>query len=103
MIVAWENSADFVAAVSMFAALEGACLATRSAETLPYLGMARAELTDYGMRLPMHLEHVPVESFLEVLAELEELLTHMLSSSPDLTLTLRLHAARQILREGIAL
>lgn len=101
MAVTYDNSPDFVTAVSMLAALEGASLPAGEAECLPYLGMARAELTDYGQRLPSHFEVTPVPSFRDGLFQLEVLLTRMLSASQDLTVTLRLHASLQILRERV--
>ena len=99
-----DTNADFVVAVSTFAALEGACTNAdadaAASEVLPFLGMARSELTDYGQRLPTHLEDIPVASFADGLTQLGDLLSRMLATSHDLALTLRLHAARQILREG---
>ena len=67
---------------------------------LPYLGMARAELTDFGQRLPTHFEDTRLPSFDDGWLQLEVLLDRMMSESEDLGLTLRLDAARQILREG---
>ena len=96
----YDPSPDFNVAVSLFAALEGGCLASGASESLPYLGMARAELTDFGQRLPTHFEDTPLPSFRDGWLQLEVLLDRMLSESEDLGLTLRLDAARQILREG---
>jgi hypothetical protein len=98
----YDSTDDFTTAVSLLAALEGRCLSTGSSAMLPYLGMARAELTDYGQRLPGRLEDISDVGMHDGLERLDELLGRMLSGSPDLTTTLRLHAARQILREGLA-
>lgn len=105
MAITYDSSSDFITAVSLFAALEGQCLVADSplaAGILPYLGRARAELTDYGQRLPSSLEDVAYASLRGGLDRLDELLTRMLAGSQDLSLTLRLHASRQILREGVA-
>ena len=96
------STPNFVRAVSLFAALEGASAATGANEALPYLGMARAELTDYGQRLLTNFVDIPVPSFCAGLVQLDELLTQMLISSTDLTHTLGLDSAQRLLREGIA-
>jgi hypothetical protein len=96
------STTDFVRAVSLFAALEGACMASGASEALPYLGMARAELTDYGQRLLANFVDIPVPSFCAGLVELDELLTQMRASSTDLTHTLGLDSVQRLLRDGMA-
>ena len=102
MTIKPASTADFVRAVSLFAALEGECVASGGSEVLPYLGMARSELTDYGQRLSTNFVDIPVPSFCAGLVQLDELLTRMRASSTDLTHTLGLDSAQRLLREGIA-
>lgn len=102
MTATYDSNPDFVTAVSLFAALEGRCIASDSWNVLPYLGMARAELTDYGQRLPSHLDDLNDVPLTEGLDELEKVLTRMLTASEDLAITLRLRASRELLREGRA-
>ena len=98
----YDAAPDFVYAVSLLAALEGAVGHRGHAEALPYLGMARAELVDYGQRRPAHYIEVEVEDFGAGLAELQERLTAMLAASQVLQHSLGLEAARRLLRRGIA-
>jgi hypothetical protein len=69
---------------------------------LPFLGMARAELVAFGQRRPTGYVEVEIHDFHAGLAELEERLTTMLTSSEVLQHTLRVDAARRLLRRGIA-
>jgi hypothetical protein len=64
--------------------------------------MARAELVDFGQRRPAHYVDVEIDDFHAGLAELEERLTALLTSSEVLQHTLRVDAARRLLRRGIA-
>ena len=98
----YDATPDFVYTVSLLAALEGATGRDGHGEALPYLGMARAELVDYGHRRPTHYVDVDVADFHTGLAELEEQLTAMLAISEVLQQSLRLEAARRLLRRGIA-
>jgi hypothetical protein len=97
-----DSTPDFAHAVSLLAALEGATGEDGHAEALPFLGMARAELVDFGQRRPTHYVDIEIDDFHAGLAELEERLTAMLTSSQVLQHTLRLDAARRLLRRGIA-
>jgi hypothetical protein len=97
-----DATPDFVYAVSLLAALEGATGEGGHGEVLPFLGMARAELVDFGQRRPAHYVDVEIDDFHAGLAELEERLTAMLISSKVLQHTLRVDAARRLLRRGIA-
>jgi hypothetical protein len=98
----YDATTDFVHAVSLLAALEGATGLEGHSETLPFLGMARAELVDYGQRRPAHYVDVEVADFRAGLAELEERLSALLATSQVLRQTLRIEAARRLLRRGIA-
>lgn len=93
---------EFVRAVSLFAALEGACATADGVVSgiLPYLGMARAELTDYGNYATRFLIDVPVSSLPEALGQLSVSLDDLLEHSGDLALTLRIREALLIMREG---
>ncbi len=97
----YDESPDFVYAVSLLAALEGATGQEGHREALPYLGMARAELVDYGQRRPTYYVDVCVDDVRAGLAELEERLTVMLATSQLLQQSLRVEAARRLLRCGI--
>jgi hypothetical protein len=99
----YESSPDFVLAMSLIAALEGACKISQALDALPYLGMARAELTDCGLRVTTHFEDIQALSFDQSLADLDRLLGDLQRDSADLTATLRVHAARGLLREPIDL
>lgn len=98
----YDSTPEFVYAVSLLAALEGATGQPGHSAALPYLGMARAELVDYGQRRPTHYLDLNVEDFNAGLAELEQRLSAMLSASQVLQHSLRLEAARRLLRRGIA-
>lgn len=98
----YDETPEFVYTVSLLAALERAPGQEGHREALPYLGMARAELVDYGQRRPTLYVDVDVDEFRAGLAELEERLTAMLATSQVLQESLRLEAARRILRCGIA-
>ncbi|RHW28606.1 hypothetical protein D0Z08_01725 [Nocardioides immobilis] len=97
----YDESPDFVYTVSLLAALEGAAGQEDHRAALPHLGMARAELVDYGQRRPTHYVDVYVDDFRAGLAELEERLTAMLTTSQVHQQSLRLEAARRLLRCGI--
>ena len=91
----------FVLAISLIAALEGEPDIQADALLLSSLGMARAELTDYGHRVPQALS-VPDASLLaDGLATLRALLTTMLQESTNLAHTLRIQAAQRILDQGV--
>lgn len=98
----YDETPDFVYTVSLLAAMEGAVGQEGHRVALPYLGMARAELVDYGQRCPSYYVNVNVDDFRTGLAELEERLTAMLATSQVLQHSLRLEAARRLLRCGIA-
>ncbi len=93
---------DFVYAVSLLAALEGATGQDGHAVVLPFLGMARAELTDFGQRRPAHFVPVQIGDLRSGLADLEQRLTALLADSHVLQHSLRLDSARRLLRRGVA-
>ena len=84
------------------AALEGATRQDGHAMVLPFLGMARAELTDFGQRRPARYVLVQVGDLRSGLAELEQRLTALLADSQVLQHSLRLDSARRLLRLGAA-
>lgn len=93
---------DFGTMEALFAALEARCLAADAAETLPYLGMARAELFHQDRpSLAADIDQQHLVSFDHGLAQLDELLTSAIQCSGRLHETLRLTRVRDILREGI--
>ncbi len=98
----YDATPDFVYAVSLLAALEGASDQSEHARVLPFLGMARAELTDFGQRRPAGYVPVQVGDWRAGLDELEQQLTALLADSPALQHSLRLDAARRLLRRGLA-
>jgi len=91
---------DFVYAVSLLAALEGTTGEAGHRQALPFLGMARAERVAFGQRRPASYVEVEIHDFHAGLAELEERLTAMLTSSEVLEHTLRVDAARRFLRRA---
>lgn len=97
-----DDTADFVYAVSLMAALEGAAGHQGHHVVLPFLGMARAELTDFGQRRPSHYVEIHVDDLHAGLADLEERLTTLLADSRLLQHSLRVDAARRLLRRGVA-
>src|SRR5687768_508131 len=68
----YDANPDFVYAVSLLAALEATTGQDEHAMVLPFLGMARAELTDFGQRRPSHYVPVEVGELRSGLADLEE-------------------------------
>jgi hypothetical protein len=97
----YDATPDFVLAVSVLASLEAAAGHEGHAVVLPFLGMARAELTDFGQRRPTHYLDVEVGDLHAGLADLEERLTALLAASEVLQQTLRLDAARRYVRRGV--
>jgi hypothetical protein len=97
-----DGTPDFVYAVSLLAALEGATGQDGHAVVLPFLGMARAELTDFGQRRPAHFVPVQIGDLRAGLADLEQRLTALLADSHVLQHSLRLDSARRLLRRGVA-
>ena len=98
----YDATPDFVLAVSLLAALEGAIENENHAAALPYLGLARAELVDFGQRRPTGLIQVEVDALGAGLRDLDSLLTALLSDSEVLQQALRLEAARGYVRRAIA-
>lgn len=96
----YDPSPDFVYAVSVLAALEGATEQNGHAMVLPFLGMARAELTDFGQRRPDHYVPVHVGDLRTGLTDLEDRLTALMANSQVLQHSLRLDSARRLLRRG---
>ena len=98
----YDPTPDFVYAVSLLAALEGATGQAGHAMVLPFLGMARAELTDFGQRRPAHFVPVQIRDLRSGLADLEQRLAALLADSHVLQHSLRLDSARRLLRRGVA-
>lgn len=99
----YDAAPDFVYAVSLLAALEDATGQEEHAIVLPFLGMARAELTEFGQRRPSHYVPVEVGDLRSGLADLEQRLTALLADSQVLQHSLRLDSARRLLRRGATL
>jgi len=97
-----DAAPDFVYAVSLLAALEEAAGRHGQGQALPFLGMARAELVDFGQRRPPCYLDIEIGDFRTGLAELEEALAALMASSQVLQHTLRIEAALRLLRSGIA-
>ncbi|NYI47923.1 hypothetical protein BJ993_005069 [Nocardioides aromaticivorans] len=98
----YDATPDFVYAVSLIAALEDASGQDGHAMVLPFLGMARAELTDFGQRRPAGYVPVQIDDLRAGLADLEQRLSSLLADSQVLQYTLRLDSARRLLRRGVA-
>ena len=75
----YDATPDFVYAVSLLAALEDATGQDEHSTVLPFLGMARAELTDFGQRRPAGYVPVQVGDLRSGLADLEQRLTALLA------------------------
>ena len=84
------------------AALENAVGRDGHAVVLPFLGMARAELTDFGQRRPAHYVSVTVSDLRSGMVDLEGRLTALLADSVVLQHSLRLDSALRLLRRGAA-
>lgn len=97
----YDGSPNFVDAVSLLAALEAATGQDGHATVLPFLGMTRAELTDFGQRRPAHYVPVQVDDLRAGLTELDQRLSDLLEESQVLQHSLRLDAARRLLRRGV--
>lgn len=103
MPVTYDDSEDFLAADSLFAELEGESLDAGAARLLPFLGMARCELTDYGLHLPSSIVPAPdYGSFEHGVGILDGLLAKMAGDSTRLHDALRVRRAHDILHEGMA-
>lgn len=98
----YDATPDFVYAVSLLAALEDATGQDGHSMVLPFLGMARAELTDFGQRRPAHYVPVHIGDLRSGLANLEQNLTTLLADSQVLQHTLRLDSTLRLLRRGVA-
>jgi hypothetical protein len=98
----YDAAPDFAYAVSLLAALEDATGQDEHSTVLPFLGMARAELTDFGQRRPAGYIPVQVGDLRSGLADLERRLTALLETSQVLQHSLRLDSARRLLRRGVA-
>ena len=98
----YDATPDFVYAVSLLAALESATGHTGHTTVLPFLGMARAELTDFGQRRPERYVPVAVGDLRAGMDELDLRITALLDHSPVLQHSLRLDSARRLLRRGVA-
>lgn len=96
------GSIDWDRLESLIASVEEACCRDADRGALPYLGMARGELARCRPGGSPRLELVPVTSVPQGLLALESLLSGMLQDGTDLTRTLRLLSARQLLREAVA-
>jgi len=68
---------------------------------LPFLGMARAELTDFGQRRPARYIPIQIGDLHSGLADLERCLTALLAASMELQHSLRINAALLTLRRGV--
>ena len=97
-----DTAPEFVYAVSLLAALEGATGKDGHADALPFLGMARAELVDFGQRRLAHFVDVQVNDFHAGLLELDQRLTAIRTTSKVLQHTLRADSAQRLLRRAIA-
>lgn len=98
----YDATPDFVYAVSLLASLEGATGHDGHAVVLPFLGMARAEVTDFGQRRPAHYIPVEVGDLRAGLVDLEERLRSLLADSQVLQDSLRIDSACRLLRRGVA-
>lgn len=98
---AYDATPDFVYVVSLLAALEGARGQDGYAMVLPFLGMARAELTDFGQRRPARYVSVDVGDLQSGLADVDQRLTALLADSQVLQHTLRVDSARRLLRRSV--
>jgi hypothetical protein len=96
-----DATPDFVYAVSLLAGLEGATDQVGHAVVLPFLGMARAELTDFGQRRNAYYLEVEVGDLRSCLAGLEKRLMALIVTSEELQQTLRVDAALAHVRRGI--
>lgn len=93
---------EHVDAVSLLAELEAAAARDGHAALLPFLGMARAELTDFGQRSVKTYVAVKVHDVHAATAELCGRLTEMHGSSPVPQHQLRIEAALRWLHRGVA-
>lgn len=92
-----DSEHDLACAVSLVAAMEGATDLDGHSALLPYLGMARAELTDFGQRRVTNYLAVGITDLHAATVELEWLLTAMLSKATVEQHRLRIEAALRYL------
>jgi len=99
----YDATPDFVYAVSLLAAIESVTGQEGHASVLPFLGMARAELTDFGQRRPVYYLPIQVRDLRTGMDELDQRITALLDRSQVLQHSLRLDAARRLLRGGVTM
>ena len=97
----YDVSPDFVYVVSLLAALEESTEEDGHAMVLPFLGMARAELIEFGQRRPAHYIPMQIGDLRSGLTDLERRLSALLADSKVLQHSLRVDAALQTLRRGL--
>ncbi len=98
----YDETPEFVYAVSLLAALEAATGLAGHTTVLPFLGMARAELTDFGQRRPIRYDAAHIDYLGSGLAELDQCFTALLAQSQGLQHSLRTESALRLLRRGAA-
>lgn len=87
------DASDWTHAVSLIAHLQQATDQPGYRQVVPRLGMARAELSDFGQRPTTVFMPTDVTSLSTGLAELQTVLRALLAASPQLRDTLRIGAA----------
>lgn len=97
----YDESADFCYTVSLVAAIEGATDLPGHAEVLPFVGMARAELVDFGQRQPARLWEVELVDIRGSMSELQGRVAALMTASPVLQQTLRLDAAQRHVQRAL--
>lgn len=93
---------DFCLAVSLLAALESATEQDGHAGVLPFLGMARAELTDFGHHRQARYIEVEVTDLRTGLRELAHRMTELRAVSSDVQRSLGIESSRRLLERAIA-
>ncbi|GAW52547.1 MULTISPECIES: hypothetical protein [unclassified Nocardioides] len=96
----YDSSPDFVYVISLIAALIGATGHPEQRRAAPFLGMAEAELVDFGQRRPTHYVAIQIDDFRASLAELEDRMTALMTDSQILQHTLRIDSALRFLHRA---
>ncbi|GAA1142648.1 hypothetical protein [Ornithinicoccus hortensis] len=93
----YDESLELIHALSLLAALEEATDLEGHAAALPYLGMARAELTDFGQMRVERYVPMAVSDLHGGLRELEDRLKTLLAKTGVPQHRLRIEAALRLL------
>lgn len=96
-----ESNADFIYVASLISKLATFVDDPRYPRMHLHVTQANIELTDYGQRPPNHFIETPVADLRSGVEELYERLDALLANTSRLQDAVRIHAARDFVRDGM--